>query len=263
MRRPVRTCGKGKGLKPSGRDERRQPVVLREMTMASGDFWDGARRGVPIILSASPFGVLFGALAVDNGFSIVEAMVMSVTVFAGASQMVGLELFGHSVQPWLIVLSVFAVNFRHVLYSASMARHIAHFTLVQKALALFVLTDPQYAETEKRAERGEPLSFVWYLGLGLAVYLPWQVATLLGAIFGGLIGDPRAIGLDVMLPIYFMALVLGFRSRDNWLPVVAVSSVVSVAAMHLVGSPWHVSIGALAGIILAACLPVKTAEAPR
>ena len=66
-----------------------------------------------------------------------------------------------------------------------------------------------------------------------------------------------------MLPIYFMALVLGFRKRDNWLPVVALSSVVSVVAMHLVGSPWHVSIGALAGIILAACLPVTTQEAPR
>ncbi|PYE37384.1 putative branched-subunit amino acid permease [Rhizobium sp. PP-F2F-G38] len=231
--------------------------------MASRDFWDGARRGVPIVLSASPFGALFGALAIDNGFSIVDAMFMSATVFAGASQMVGLDLFGHAVQPWLIVLSVFAVNFRHVLYSASMARHIAHFTLLQKGAALFLLTDPQYAETEKRGERGEPVTFVWYMGLGLAIYLPWLLATLLGAVFGGLIGDPKAIGLDVMLPIYFMALVLGFRSRDNWLPVVAVSSVVSVIAMHLVGSPWHVSIGALAGVVLAACLPVKSGETAR
>ncbi|CZT35606.1 AzlC family ABC transporter permease [Rhizobium sp. 9140] len=231
--------------------------------MTSRDFWDGARRGVPIVLSASPFGALFGALAIDNGFSIVDAVFMSATVFAGASQMVGLDLFGHAVQPWLIVLSVFAVNFRHVLYSASMARHIAHFSLVQKGAALFLLTDPQYAETEKRGERGEPVTFVWYMGLGLAIYLPWLVATLLGAVFGGLIGDPRAIGLDVMLPIYFMALVLGFRSRDNWLPVVAVSSVASVIAMHLVGSPWHVSIGALAGVVLAACLPVKSGETAR
>jgi 4-azaleucine resistance transporter AzlC len=231
--------------------------------MASRDFWNGARRGAPIILSASPFGALFGALAVDNGFSIVDALFMSATVFAGASQMVGLELFGHSVQPWLIVLSVFAVNFRHVLYSASMARHVAHFSLVQKGLALFLLTDPQYAETEKRGERGEPVTFTWYMGLGLAIYVPWLVATLLGAVFGGLIGDPRAVGLDVMLPIYFMALVLGFRQRDNWLPVVALSSVVSVIAMHLVGSPWHVSIGALAGVVLAACLPPRQGEAAR
>ncbi|MCP6756721.1 hypothetical protein NL533_34365, partial [Klebsiella pneumoniae] len=72
-----------------------------------------------------------------------------------------------------------------------------------------------------------------------------------------MIGNPKAIGLDVLLPIYFMGLVLGFRKRDNWLPVVAVSSVVSVAAMHFVGSPWHVSIGAIAGVALAACLPLR------
>jgi len=224
--------------------------------MTKDDFWQGLRGGFPVMLSASPFGALFGALAVDNGFSVYDAMLMSATVYAGASQMVGIELFGNNVQPWLIVLSIFAVNFRHILYSASIARHIRHFSAVQKFFCFFLLVDPQYAETEKRAERGEPISFAWYLGFAMIIYLPWQMMTLLGAIFGQMIGDPRAIGLDVLLPIYFMGLVLGFRRRDNWLPVVAVSSVVSVAAMHVVGSPWHVSIGAIAGILLAACLPL-------
>lgn len=224
--------------------------------MTKDDFWQGLRSGFPVMLSASPFGALFGALAVDNGFSVYDAMLMSATVYAGASQMVGIELFGDNVQPWLIVLSIFAVNFRHILYSASIARHIRHFSALQKFFGFFLLVDPQYAETEKRAERGEPISFAWYLGFAMIIYLPWQMTTLLGAIFGQMIGDPKAIGLDVLLPIYFMGLVLGFRRRDNWLPVVAVSSVVSVVAMHVVGSPWHVSIGALAGILLAACLPL-------
>jgi predicted branched-subunit amino acid permease len=224
--------------------------------MTKDDFWQGVRGGFPVMVSASPFGALFGALAVDNGFSVFDAVFMSATVYAGASQMVGIELFGHNVQPWLIVLSVFAVNFRHILYSASIARHIRHFSAVQKFFAFFLLVDPQYAETEKRAERGEAVTFWWYLGFALVIYLPWQLMTMLGAIFGQLIGDPKAIGLDVLLPIYFMGLVLGFRTRDNWLPVVAVSSLVSIAALHFVGSPWHVSIGAIAGILLAACMPL-------
>lgn len=224
--------------------------------MKKDDFWQGVRGGFPVMVSASPFGALFGALAVDNGFSIFDAVFMSATVYAGASQMVGIELFGHNVQPWLIVLSVFAVNFRHILYSASMARHIRHFSAVQKFFTFFLLVDPQYAETEKRAERGEPVTFWWYLGFAMIIYLPWQLMTMLGAIFGQLIGDPRAIGLDVLLPIYFLGLVLGFRKRDHWLPVVAVSSLASIAAMHFVGSPWHVSIGAVAGIALAACMPL-------
>lgn len=234
--------------------------------MNRDDFRAGLRGGFPVMLSASPFGALFGALAVDNGFSVADAVFMSATVYAGASQMVGIELFGNNVQPWLVVLSVFAVNFRHVLYSASIAKHIRHFSFVQKLVAFFLLVDPQYAETEQRGERGLPVTFSWYLGFGLVIYVPWIFNTLIGALFGQLIGDPKAIGLDVLLPIYFLGLVLGFRKRDRFLPVVATSAVASIAAMHFVGSPWHVSIGALAGILLAAVLPpenrLRQAPAP-
>ncbi|WP_275783471.1 AzlC family ABC transporter permease [Pararhizobium gei] len=229
--------------------------------MTKDDFWQGVRGGFPVMLSASPFGALFGALAIENGFSVFDAVFMSMTLYAGASQMVGIELFGNKVQPWLIVLSVFAVNFRHILYSASIAKHIRHFSGLQKFFAFFLLVDPQYAETEKRAERGEPVTFAWYLGFAMIIYIPWQMTTLLGAIFGQLIGDPHAIGLDVLLPIYFMGLVLGFRKRNNWLSVVAVSSLASVAAIHFVGSPWHVSIGAVAGIVVAACMPLEAQDA--
>ena len=150
--------------------------------MKKDDFWQGVRGGFPVMVSASPFGALFGALAVDNGFSVFDAVFMSTTVYAGASQMVGIELFGHNVQTWLIVLSIFAVNFRHILYSASIARHIRHFSAVQKFFTFFLLVDPQYAETEKRAERGEPITFWWYLGFAMIIYLPWQLMTMLGAI---------------------------------------------------------------------------------
>lgn len=225
--------------------------------MTKDDFWQGVRGGFPVMISASPFGALFGAIAIDNGFSVTDAVLMSATVYAGASQLVGIELFGHHVAPWLIVLSVFAVNFRHVLYSASIARHIQSYTPLQKFFAFYLLVDPQYAETEKRAERGQSISFAWYMGFALIIYIPWSLSTWIGALFGQMIGDPKAIGLDVLLPIYFMGLVLGFRKRDHWLPVVAVSSLASIAALHFVGSPWHVSIGAVAGIILAACLPLR------
>ena len=229
--------------------------------MTRNDFWTGARGALPIVLSASPFGALFGALAADHGFSVADAVFMSAVVYAGASQMVGIELFGGNVQPWLIVLSVFAVNFRHILYSASVARHIRHFSFAQKIIGLFLLIDPQYAEAERRGEAGMPVTFSWYTGFGLTIYIPWLITTFLGAYFGQMIGDPKAIGLDVLLPIYFMGLVLGFRKRDNWLPVVIASSTVSVAALHFVGSPWHVSIGAMAGVILAACLPLPQISA--
>ena len=89
---------------------------------------DGAKAALPVILAAAPFGMLFGALAVDNGFTVFEAVLMSATVYAGASQMVGIDLFGDRIAPWLVVLSIFAVNFRHVLYSAVLGRKTPSWT---------------------------------------------------------------------------------------------------------------------------------------
>jgi predicted branched-subunit amino acid permease len=219
------------------------------------EFFEGARLSLPVVISSLPFALLFGAIAVDNGLTIAQTVLMSATIYGGASQMVGIELFGQHVAPWLVVASILAVNFRHVLYSAAVGRRIADWPALQRWIGFFVLVDPQYAETERRAERGEPITFVWYIGLALPVYVNWVVCTWIGAVFGGLVPDPHALGLDFLLPIYFLGLVMEFRERRLWLPVVLVSAVASVLAAIFIGSPWHISVGALAGIGLAAAFP--------
>ncbi|GEO86815.1 MULTISPECIES: AzlC family ABC transporter permease [Alphaproteobacteria] len=223
------------------------------------DFTEGLRGSVPILVSTVPFAALFGAIAVNNGQTVAEATLMSAVIFAGASQLVGIELFGHSMPVWVIVLSIVAVNFRHILYSAAITPFVAHFSPAQKAASFFLLTDPQFAQTLTRGETGRRVSFAWYMGFAATIYIGWVSVTAIGAGFGKLIGDPKALGLDVLLPIYFMGLVFGFRKRPNFLGVVFVSALVSILAQRFVGSPWHVSIGALAGVLLAALLPPKPA----
>ncbi|MCJ8518395.1 putative branched-subunit amino acid permease [Pseudorhizobium tarimense] len=226
------------------------------------DFKQGLKGGAIIALSSAPFGVLFGAVAIDNGLSFLETWLMSATVYAGASQLVGIELFGQRVEPWLVVLSVFAVNFRHILYSAALAKFIRGFTTLQKALAFFLLVDPQFAEAVRRGESGKGVSFSWYFGFGVVIYASWSIATMVGAWFGKMIGDPASIGIDILLPVYFLGMVLAFRSRWGFPPVVLASAIGSVAAYHFVGSPWHVSLGAAAGIIVATLLPLKPRHEP-
>ncbi|MFI0843421.1 AzlC family ABC transporter permease [Mesorhizobium sp. IMUNJ 23232] len=226
-----------------------ESIALRP---SESSFWQGVRLGLPVVVASAPFAILFGALAVDNGFSVTEAVLMSALIYGGASQMVGLELFGQNIAPWLVVASIFAVNFRHVLYSASIGRRLAHWPLWQQAVGYFVLTDPQFAEAERKAESGEKVGFAWYMGMGLAIYVCWVIESGLGALFGKMIPDTRAIGIDFLLPIYFLGLVMSFRKRPLWLPVVLVSGVVSVVAYKTIGSPWHVSVGAAAGILLGA-----------
>jgi predicted branched-subunit amino acid permease len=215
----------------------------------------GIKASIPVLVSAAPFGLLFGALAADNGLTSLEAVVFSATVFGGASQMVGIELFGAKALPWLIVAMVFAINFRHVLYSAALANVFRPWPAWQKALGFFLLTDPQFAETARRADLAKGIGFAWYLAMGLSIYFTWLAEAWIGAEFGRLVENPRALGIDFLLPIYFLGLVMSFRQRPRWLPIVVVSWIAALAAYVTIGSPWHVSIGGLAGIGLATVLP--------
>ncbi len=222
---------------------------------SASDYWRGFRLGVPVMIASAPFGILFGALAVQNGLNVWETVLMSATIYAGASQMVGIDLFSQTIAPWVIVLSIVAVNFRHVLYSAAVGRQIGHWTPLQRLVGFFFLVDPQYAESERRAEQGNSVGFAWYMGMATPIYVMWVIDSWIGASFGRFLPDAHAFGIDFLLPIYFLGLVMGFRKRPLWLPIVAASSVTSMLAYLYVGSPWHVSIGAAAGIILAAAMP--------
>jgi len=235
------------------------PVPLHAPSI-SRDIIDGAKLGLPVVVASAPFGMLFGAVAVQNGLSVFEAVFATATIFGGASQMVGVELFGQNVAPWLIVLSIFAVNFRHILYSGALGRRIAHWHPAKQALGFFFLTDPQYAESEIRGERGETVSFAWYMGMAGIIYVFWLMFGWVGASFGRLVPDAHALGLDFLLPIYFLGMVMGFRSRPRWLPIVAISAIASIVAFKTIGSPWHVSVGAAAGVLFAALMPVQENE---
>ena len=134
---------------------------------------------------------------------------------------------------------------------------------LKRAIGFFFLTDPQYAEAERRHENRRPVTPVWYFGMALPLYVSFVMLSWLGAVFGRLIADPEAFGLDYLLPIYFLSLVMAFRKRPLWLPVVAASAAASIVAYQTVGSPWHVSIGAVAGVLVAAAAPVSGGEGAR
>ncbi len=224
-----------------------------------------ARQGLidaaPVLIAILPVGLLFGALSAAQGLTVLDAVLMSATMYAGASQLVAIDLFGQAIPFWAIVLSVFAVNFRHILYSAALTPIIRGERWPTKVGVFALLVDPQFAMAERRHERGHPFSKAWYFAFGLALYSIWIATSWIGASFGQLIRDPDALALDMIFPIYFLGLVMGFRKRAHWAPVVLVSAVVSAAVFHApalgidwLGAPWHVSLGGLAGILVAALL---------
>ena len=220
------------------------------------DAVDGIKDALPILIAVIPFSAVFGAVAISKGFSFAELMLASASIYAVASQYVMVDLISQEVPAWSVMLSVFAINFRHVLYSASLGRHMQTFSFAQKTLAFFLLVDPQYAASEARATQSI-LRPSYYFAYAATVYVTWMSANALGAIFGTLIEHPEKFGIDFILPLYFMGLVAGFRQRPQFFLILAVSCAVSWLSYFTLGSPWHITLGGLAGLSAAAITAKK------
>lgn len=224
---------------------------------ASSEARAALRQILPVLVVTTPFGAVYGTVAAGQGLTLMETLGLSATLFAGASQLAAIQMIGLGSPLWVVIVSVFALNFRHVLYSASIGRHLQRFSPLQKAAAFFLLTDPSFGAAEARAAEA-PLTKTFYFVYNVILYLTWCASSALGAIFGGLIEDPYAVGLDFVLPIYFLSLLMAFRARANFLPVVLASGVASAVIYGTLGAPWHITLGAFGGILYAVLKPPET-----
>src|SRR5881409_3769284 len=109
------------------------------------EFAAGAKAEVPMLLGVLPFGLIYGALALQAGIPPMAALAMSSIVLAGSAQFVGTQLFAAGAPGALIILTTFVVNLRHILYSASVAPYLSRLRLRWKLLLAYLLSDEAYA----------------------------------------------------------------------------------------------------------------------
>jgi 4-azaleucine resistance transporter AzlC len=226
---------------------------MREERSAWRQFGYGAAAVSPICVAAVPIGLVWGALAVERGLSVFEIGLMSATVFAGASQFVAIGLWAEPLPAFAIVFAALMVNLRHMMMSASLGRSMALFSPPQRYAAFYGMTDEVWALAEARALT-TPLTPAYYAGLAVPLFLSWVLGTLGGGLFGKLVGDTSAYGLDFAFAAMFIGLVVGFRRLPAWLPVVVTSAAVSVLTYQVLPSPWFVIAGSVAAMAVAAML---------
>jgi 4-azaleucine resistance transporter AzlC len=213
----------------------------------------GVAATFPVAVAALPIGLVCGALAAERGLSLAEIGLMSAAVFAGASQFVAIGLWTEPLPIAAIVLATLMVNLRHVMMSASLARHMGLFSPVQRYVALYGMTDEVWAFSETRALKA-PLTPAYFAGLAMPLLAVWLSSTVAGGAFGKLLGNPATLGLDFAFTALFIGLIVGFRALPSWAVVVATSAVVAAMGHQLLPSPWYIIVGGIAGVSVAAFL---------
>jgi 4-azaleucine resistance transporter AzlC len=213
----------------------------------------GAKAIVPVLLALIPFAVAFGATAMDSGLSTLEALAMSVFVFAGAAQLAAIPLISAGASVAVVVLTVLVINLRMTLYSASLAPHFRRLPAGWKSLLSYLLTDQAYAATITRFDDGrteEPDKRWYYLGVALAIWVTWQAATMLGVFLGAWASEGWS--LDFVLPLTFIALAVP-AIKDRTTAAAAISAgivAVFAAAVPLsLGLMTAALVGVLGGLV--------------
>ena len=200
----------------------------------------------PISLFVVAFGAAFGLAATQKGLLPLEALLMSTTVFAGASQFAATDMWGTEVSVLPLIAVVFAINSRHLLMGASLYPMLKDLPPGKRYGLLLLLTDANWAVSAQDYQNGKRNLEV-ILGGGLVLWLAWLIGTWLGVYFGGLLQNPKSLGLDMVLGCFLLAMALGGKKSPRVLVAWAVAAVASLAAWKWLPPHTHVVVGALAG----------------
>ena len=222
------------------------------------------RDSIGVGVATGLYGTSFGAVAVASGLSVAQTCVLSLVMFTGASQfaMVGVLASGGS--PAAASLTALLLGSRNTLYGVRVAPLLG-FTGVRRAGAAQLLIDESTAMSINRPTR--ELARAGFLATGLSVFVLWNAFTLVGAVAGEALGDPRTYGLDAAVGAAFLAL-LWPRLQDGRNRLVA--GLAAAVALGLVpvtaaGVPVLAAAGValLVGVLSRRPDPTEFPEPPR
>ena len=176
------------------------------------------RNAVFVGLAVAVYGLSFGAMGITAGLSVTQTCALSVLMFTGASQLAFVGVIGAGGAPATAVATALLLGVRNAMYAVRMST-LLRVRGVQRLLAAQLTIDESTAlaiAQDERVEDGRATRLGFWSG-GLAVYVLWNAATLLGALSAQAIGDPKALGLDTAIAAGLAGLLWPrLRDRESW-----------------------------------------------
>ena len=202
-----------------------------------------------MLIGIAPFGLVAGVAVAEAHLGVGVSIGLSIIVFAGASQLAMTHVLADGGSALVAVAAACTINLRMVLYSASLAPHLAHERLGRRLIAAYVLTDQAYAVSITRwGDDDDPdVRFAFFVGAGFLLWGVWQVSTLIGVLIGGAL--PEWLHLDFAIPLVFLVLLVPtITDRPSVVAAVAGGAGAVIGAELGVGD-LSILTGAVSGIV--------------
>jgi 4-azaleucine resistance transporter AzlC len=217
-----------------------------------------------ISVSALGFGFIYGLAAREAGLSPFEASAMSVIVFAGAAQFAAVGYLSAGIALPVIVLLTGLINARHILYSAALAPWLRGVPLARRAVMAHLLTDEAFAITVAhftRLGRTDEWGY-WIAAIG-STFIPWNVATIAGAMLGGDVPDTMRAGLEIIFPAAMIGLATGLVTERRELAAAVAGGGLGLVAALLTSPSVGIVLGGIVGPLVGLVAPKRADDARR
>jgi len=172
---------------------------------SKSEFKRGLQAGMSIAVGYMPVALTFGLLAKTTGLTFFEAVLMSMLVFAGASQYISLSLIASGIGIGVIIFNTFIVNIRHFLLSASLNEKMEEDTVVKKAIYAFGLTDETFTVIATK-EGKSSTSFA--CGVVLIAYGSWVINSGIGHLISASLPLFLQAAMSIALYAMFVGLLM-------------------------------------------------------
>lgn len=218
------------------------------------------RQGTSVAVATGLYGISFGALSAVAGLSVGQTAALSLLLFSGGSQFALIGVVAAGGSPVAAVATSTLLGARNTLYGAVVAPLLRVRGWRRLAAAQLTIDESTAVAVAQREPAATRAGF-WATGLG--VFALWNAFTLLGALAGDALGDPRAWGLDAAAGAAFLALVWPRLAARPAQVVAALAVVVTVALVPVTPPGVPVLGAATAAIVAGLVAPSRAAEEGR
>ena len=208
----------------------------------------GATDILPLSLAVLPWGVLFGSLAIQRGFSWFEAQLFSAIIFGGAVQIVTVELMAENTPLLVVLFSAFVISSRHFLYGLALRERLSTHSAAWRVGLGFLLTDELFSLSGTKKAYQTQFRLYCALGAGGSFYIAWNVWTALGIFAGTWLPDLTQLGLDFAIAATFIALVVPEIKSKSILICVMISALSSIV-LSIYGQELALITAAIIGMV--------------
>lgn len=190
-----------------------------------GQFLQGVKAALPIAIGYIPIAIAFGLLAKSVGIPSYVSFLMSLLIYAGASQFIGINLIVLGASWWEIVVTTFILNLRHFLMTATLAQKLeAQASKKWRMLLSFGITDETFSVSS--FQNRQSLTRYFLLGLNTIAFVSWNIGTWLG-LFGAS-GLPETVksSMGIALYVMFIGLLVPQVKKSKAALFVAVAAII-------------------------------------